>query len=108
MKMFSWDNIENPWILVILLGTFAWIFIGYSFQRKFGKKEYRYDERYHQETNRAKGKAWDFMLVLMLIAMPVVVIVEGATFSYFLLMTLYTLHMLSMGLSAVYYRVKRR
>ncbi|MEN2767732.1 DUF3796 domain-containing protein [Ornithinibacillus xuwenensis] len=103
--MFSEEFLNNPWIVVILFGTFAWILVAFRIQRKIGQREHRYDERYEYETNRVKSKAWDIMLLVMLVAMPVVIIFDGVSFSYFLLMILYTIHCLSMGIVAIYYRM---
>lgn len=99
-------ELENPWVLIMLLGTFVWLLISYLIQRRVGKNKHQYDERYQYETNRAKAKSWDIMFIIMIISIPIVLIMEGVSFSYFFLMTLFFLHVLSMGGSALYYHFK--
>ncbi|WP_053075129.1 DUF3796 domain-containing protein [Ornithinibacillus californiensis] len=99
-------ELENPWVLLMFFIMFLWLLITFLHQRLKGKKEHHYDERYHYKSNRAKAKAWDFMLIIILISMPIVLVVEGGLFSYFFLMALFILHMLSMAIAGLYFQMK--
>ncbi|MBC5636613.1 hypothetical protein H8S33_07220 [Ornithinibacillus sp. BX22] len=99
-------ELENPWVIIMLLGTFIWLLIAYLIQRRIRKQAHYYDERNQYETNRAKAKSWDIMFIIMIISIPIVLIVEGVSFSYFFLMGVFFLHTLSVGGSALYYHFK--
>jgi uncharacterized BrkB/YihY/UPF0761 family membrane protein len=106
MKMFSEEFMNNPWILLIFAWTLVALFVGYGYQRRIIKKTYADDERSKFLLNRAKSSSWNFMLIVMLLAMPVVVVFDGVSFGYFFLMALLFLHGISMGISALYYHIK--
>lgn len=75
-------------------------------QRRIGKKNYRYDERYYRVNNQAKGRTWDIMLVIMLIATPIVIIFDGISFAFFLLQILYVIQCIIFAITAAYYNSK--
>lgn len=104
--MFSQEFLEAPWVVFILIGNYLFMLAIFVMQRRIGKKQNRYDERYYQVNNRAKGRTWDIMLVIMLIAWPIVIIFDGISFAFFLLTVLYMLHCLIMGISTAYYNAK--
>jgi uncharacterized membrane protein len=104
--MFSETFLETPWVVLILIGNYLFMLALFFVQRRIGKKKFRYDERYYQVNNRAKGRTWDIMLVLMLIANPVVIMFDGISFAFFFLTILYILHVSIFGFAAAYYNGK--
>lgn len=104
--MLSQEFLENPWVVLILIGNYLFMLTLYFIQRRFGKKHFRYDERYYRVNNQAKGRTWDIMLVIMLIAWPIVIIFDGISFAFFLLTALYMLHCVIFGIFAGYYNKK--
>ncbi|GIO25671.1 hypothetical protein [Ornithinibacillus bavariensis] len=104
--MFSDEFMKNPWILLIFAWLFVALIIGYMYQRRIIKKTYADDERSKYIFNQAKSRSWNFMLIVMLIAMPVVVMFDGVSFSYFFLMAILFLHGITMGVTALYYHFK--
>ncbi|WP_196493853.1 DUF3796 domain-containing protein [Ornithinibacillus caprae] len=101
--MLSEEFLQTPWVILIMLGNYAFLIALFFLQRHLGKKKHRYDERYYQVNNQAKGRTWDIMLVVMLIAWPLVVMFDGISFSFFLLSILYVLHCLIYGVASAYY-----
>lgn len=99
------SELENPWVIIMLLGTFIWLLIAYLIQRRIRKKAHYYDERNQYETNRAKAKSWDIMFLIMIISILIVLIVEGVSFSYFFLVGLFFTHSFRRG-SALFYHFK--
>lgn len=104
--MFSQTFLEAPWVVFILALNYLFMLIIFLIQRRIGKKNHRYDERYYQVNNQAKGRTWDIMLVIMLIATPVVIMFDGIGFAFFLINALYVLHCIIMGIAAAYYSAK--
>ncbi|WP_047986137.1 DUF3796 domain-containing protein [Ornithinibacillus californiensis] len=104
--MFSQEFLEAPWVVLILIANYLFMLSIFFIQRRIGKKNYRYDERYYQVNNQAKSRTWDIMLVIMLIAWPIVIIFDGISFAFFLLTALYMLHCIIMGFAAAYYQSK--
>ncbi|WP_051359301.1 DUF3796 domain-containing protein [Paucisalibacillus globulus] len=104
--MFSESFLESPWVILILIGNYLFLLALFYIQRRVGKKNYRYDERYYNVHNRAKGRTWDIMLVIMLIANPIVIIFDGIKFAFFFLNILYILHVSIWGFAAAYYDSK--
>jgi uncharacterized membrane protein len=104
--MFSQEFLEAPWVVLILIANYIFMLAIFFIQRRIGKKNYRYDERYYQVNNQAKSRTWDIMLVIMLIAWPIVIIFDGISFAFFLLTALYMLHCIIMGCAAAYYQSK--
>lgn len=104
--MFSQDFIETPWVVLILIGNYLLMLALFFIQRRIRKKSHSYDERYYQVTNQAKGRTWDIMLVVMLIAWPIVIMFDGVSFAFFLLTALYMLHCLIFGIASAYYQSK--
>ncbi|MFD1019462.1 DUF2178 domain-containing protein [Thalassobacillus hwangdonensis] len=78
------------------------LLITYFINRKVGKKNRRFDERYYQITRHAKSIGWDVTLVVLLIAWGLVIIVDGIGFSFFLLTGIYVIHCLSLLFSGIY------
>ncbi|SES69357.1 Protein of unknown function [Oceanobacillus limi] len=99
----SEDFLQNPSVILILLGNYVFLITLFFIQRRIGKKNHRYDERYYQVNNQAKGKTWDVMLVVMLIAWPIVIMFDGISFSFFLLTILYILHCMIFAIASAYY-----
>jgi|SRR5690606_9205282 uncharacterized membrane protein len=104
--MFSEEFLEAPWVVLILIANYLFMLTIFFVQRRVGKKNHRYDERYYQVNNRAKGRTWDIMLVVMLIAWPIVIIFDGISFTFFFLTILYMLHCTIFGFSIAYYNRK--
>ncbi|GGA73336.1 DUF3796 domain-containing protein [Ornithinibacillus halotolerans] len=104
--MFSQEFTEAPWVVLLLIGNYIFMLMIFFIQRKVGMKNHRYDERYYHVNNRAKGRTWDIMLVIMLIAWPIVIIFDGISFAFFLLTALYMLHCLIFGIVVAYYQRK--
>src|SRR5690606_32695288 len=104
--MFSQEFLDNPWVVLILIANYLFMLTIFFVQRRVGKKNYRYDERYYHVNNRAKGRTWDIMLVVMLIAWPIVIMFDGISFAFFLLTALYMLHCIIFGICAAYYNEK--
>ncbi|MFD2042784.1 DUF3796 domain-containing protein [Ornithinibacillus salinisoli] len=98
--------LQDPWVILILLGNYAFMILLFFIQRRLGKKNFRYDERYYQVNNRAKGRTWDIMLVVMLVAWPIIIMFDGISFSFFLITVLYILHCVIYGICAAYYNSK--
>lgn len=102
MRTLSDAFLENPYVILLLLGDFAFLLILFLVQRRIGKKRHRYDERYNQINNRAKARSWDATLVILLAAWPVVIIFEGISFSFFLLTAIFVLHNVTLIISSAY------
>ncbi|WP_404451652.1 DUF3796 domain-containing protein [Virgibacillus necropolis] len=94
--------LENPYVILLLLGNFAFMIALYFFQRNIGKKSHRYDERYNKMTNRSKARSWDAMLVILTVAWPVVIIFDGISFSFWLLTVIYVLHSVTWLITNIY------
>jgi membrane protein required for beta-lactamase induction len=104
--MLSQEFLQAPWVILILIGNYLLMLTIFFVQRHVGKKNHRYDERYYIVNNRAKGRTWDIMLVIMLIAWPIVIIFDGISFAFYLLTILYMLHCLIFGIAASFYQSK--
>lgn len=70
--------------LVVLL--FVW--------RK-GKKERRFDERYENVQKHAKSIGWGATTIALLIGWAIIILTEGASPAFFILMGIWVVHMLS-------------
>lgn len=97
---------ENPSVIWMMAGLYVFLLGLFYFQRRLGKKKYLFDERYRQETNQAKARAWDVSLVIMLLAWPVVIIFDGIGFSFFLLTGIFVLHNTSLMVTSFYLGMK--
>ncbi|WP_042149201.1 hypothetical protein [Paucisalibacillus sp. EB02] len=104
--MFSETFLETPWVVLILIGNYLFLLGLFFVQRKIGKKNHRYDERYYQVNNKAKGRTWDIMLVILLISNPIVIMFDGISFAFFFLTALYVLHVSIWGFAVAYYNEK--
>lgn len=60
-----------------------------------GKKERKFDERYANIQKQAKSIGWGVTTIALLIGWTIVIIVEGASLAFFILMGIYVVHMLS-------------
>ncbi|GGB51488.1 DUF2178 domain-containing protein [Virgibacillus dakarensis] len=100
--MFSQSFLDDPYVVLILLGNYVFLIGLFFFQRHIGKKNYRYDERYYKIQSQAKARSWDAMLVIMLIAWPVVIMFDGIGFSFFLLTAIYLLHNITLMITSAY------
>ncbi|MFC7364407.1 MULTISPECIES: DUF3796 domain-containing protein [Bhargavaea] len=65
------------------------------FSWRKGKKERRYDERFYAIHNWARSFSWVVTTIVILIAWTVVMIIEPVGTAFFVLMTVYMLHMIS-------------
>ncbi|WP_143155650.1 hypothetical protein [Ornithinibacillus halophilus] len=97
---------NDPWVILIMLANYALLLTIFFLQRKYGRKNHRYDERYYHVNNRNKARSWDAMLVIMLIAWPIVIIFDGISFSFFLLTIIYVLHNVTLLIVTAYYSNK--
>ncbi|RSK25061.1 hypothetical protein [Bhargavaea beijingensis] len=65
------------------------------FSWRKGKKERRYDERFHAIHNWARSFSWVATTIVILVAWAVVMIIEPVGTAFFVLMAVYMLHMIS-------------
>lgn len=90
-----------------LVGGAVIALLVFFINRRIGKKKNLFDERYWQQTHRAKAKSWDAMLVILIIAWAVVIIVEGApSFGFFLMTAIYVLHCFTLIITSVFFANK--
>lgn len=94
--------LDNPYSILGLVGAIIILAILFLINRYLGKKKRLFDERYYANTNRAKARSWDAMLIIYLIAWFIVIIFDGISFSFFLLSGLYVLHNLSLIVTTAY------
>ena len=71
------------------------ILIIFYFFKKNGKKKRLFDERYHQVQSNARSTAWIISTYCIVIAWIVAIIVEGPSFSFFLITFIYVAHMIA-------------
>lgn len=98
--------LENPFGLLGLVGGALIALIVFYLARKNGKKKHMFDERYQKVNNRAKAKSYDATLLILLIAWGVVIVFEGISFSFFLVMAIYILHCLMLIITTAFYSNK--
>lgn len=94
--------LDNP---IGLLGLLAGILIAliiYFINRRIALKRRTFDERYYALTNRSKARAWDAMLIILLIAWAIVIIFDGISFSFWLMTFLYVSHNVSLIVTTLY------
>ncbi|MFD1849991.1 DUF3796 domain-containing protein [Oceanobacillus bengalensis] len=93
-------------ILVGLSGLFggaAVAFLAYYIQARIGKKKHLFDERYKSINNKAKAMSWNATLVILILAWAIIIIFEGPSLSFFVIMAVYVLHCVIYGImSAIY------
>lgn len=102
MRILSEAFLDNPYVILVLLGDFVLMIGLFFFQRRIGNKRNRYDERYNKMTNRSKARSWDAMLIVLTAAWPVVIIFDGISFSFWLLTVLYVLHSVTWLITSFY------
>ncbi|TFB19623.1 DUF2178 domain-containing protein [Filobacillus milosensis] len=98
-------------ILIGLTGLGLGVLIAlivYLIQRRVGKKKRWFDERYYKLNNRAKASSWNIMLVILIIAWAVVIIVEGISFSFFLMTAIYLAHCISLAITGAYHSIQEK
>ncbi|WP_338653550.1 hypothetical protein ACOKXV_03755 [Sporosarcina psychrophila] len=71
------------------------IFITMLINRKRGKKERWFDERYRTIHQHARSISWCATTVAILIAWAVIIIVEGPQLAFFILTGIWVVHMAS-------------
>lgn len=94
--------LENAWGLWGLVIGILICVIVFLITRHIGRKKRLFDERYYAETNRAKARSWDAMLIIYFIAWLVVIIFDGISFSFFLISVLYVLHNVTLLIATIY------
>lgn len=94
---------ENPEAILILVAGWAIVAVILFILRKRGMKKYQYDERYYHINNRIKAKSWDTMLVVFMIAWLVVIVIDGISFSFFLMTAIVIIRSITQVVFGVYY-----
>ncbi|MBO0588961.1 hypothetical protein [Sporosarcina sp. E16_8] len=69
--------------------------------RKIGKKERLFDERYKRIHQQARSISWGVTAAAILIAWMIVMIVEGPRLAFFILTGIWVTHMMSYLIGAV-------
>jgi len=98
----SEDFLNNPYSLLGLIIGAVICLIVYFINRAIGKKKRLFDERYYQQTNRAKARSWDAMLVIYILAWVIVIIFDGISFSFYLITSLYVLQNITLIITNLY------
>lgn len=78
------------------------IIITFVISKRNGVKKRLFDERYRKINYQAKAISWNVTFVVLLLAWAVVIVVEGISFSFFLITALYVAHCLSLIFSSLY------
>ncbi|WP_158595101.1 DUF3796 domain-containing protein [Oceanobacillus piezotolerans] len=86
-----------------LIGGVSIAFIARYFSYRVGKKKHLFDERYKSIHHQAKARTYDVTFILLLIAWALVIVVEGISFSFFLITVLYVIVNITYAISAAYY-----
>ncbi|WP_158591796.1 DUF3796 domain-containing protein [Oceanobacillus halophilus] len=86
-----------------VIGAGIVLLIVFFINWRIGKKKHLFDERYQQQTNRAKARSWDAMIVIYMIAWVIVIIFDGISFSFFLLTALLVLHNMTAAITNMYF-----
>jgi len=101
MEDFNWLAGLSGLVTGVLVASLA-MYINY----RIGKKQRRFDERYEQIHNRAKALAWSVTVLAIVISWGVVIVMEGASLSFFILTGVYVVSMLSYMIGAAYASTK--
>ncbi|MBE1554915.1 DUF3796 domain-containing protein [Sporosarcina limicola] len=86
-------------LLGLPLGLVITLSIGY-FVWKRGKRQRRYDERYKRIQEQARSLSWAVTIFTLVIAWAIIIIIEGASLSFFLISGVYVLAMITYGIGA--------
>ncbi|WP_245796442.1 DUF2178 domain-containing protein [Domibacillus antri] len=86
-----------------LLGGIIISVIVYFITRKAGAKRRWFDERQKQVSSLAHAASWNITFAVLLIAWAVVILVEGISFSFFLMTALYAAHCMGFLFTSIYY-----
>ncbi|MEK5037242.1 DUF3796 domain-containing protein [Sporosarcina sp. FSL K6-3457] len=98
------ENFNSPYFLLglaagivfgLIVGYFAWYFVV-----KKGKKKRRFDERYKGIQAQAKSLSWAVMMLVLVIGYALVYIFEGPSLTFFLIIAVYVIGMVSYGIAA--------
>src|SRR5690625_7300221 len=98
----SEDFLNNPYSLLGLISGALVCLIVYIINRAIGKKKRLFDERYYQQTNRAKARSWDAMLVNHLCKYMIVMIFDGISFIFYFFTSLYILQHITLIITNMY------
>ncbi|ASF41122.1 MULTISPECIES: hypothetical protein [Halobacillus] len=95
-----WNNMIGLTGLVVGLSIALAVIL---INRKFMKKNRQLDERQHTISVHARAGGWMVTSALIIIVWAVEIVVEGVTFSFFLLTFLYVGHMTAYGFFAYHH-----
>ena len=92
------ENLAGLWGFFFGILTVGIVFY---FNHRIGKKNRRFDERYHQLHTKARSLAWGVSTICIVCAWLASLLVEGAGFSFFILTFVYVAHMLAYLISSI-------
>lgn len=97
------DTISGLSGFVVGFGTILLVFL---YQRKKGKKERRFDERYETVHAKARSISWGVTLIAIVLMWIGVIIYEGPKLAFFLFTILYLITISSYGIAAAIFNKK--
>ncbi|WP_233129800.1 DUF2178 domain-containing protein [Domibacillus epiphyticus] len=86
-----------------LIGGLVIASLVFLINRKIGTKKRWFDERYKQVSTLARAASWNITFAVLLIAWAVVIIVDGISFSFFLMTALYIAHCIGFLATSIYF-----
>jgi len=97
MEDFNWLAGLSGLICGVLVASIV-MYINY----RIGKKQRRFDERYQQIHNTARSISWSVTTLTVILGWGAVIVVEGASFAFFIITGIYVIGMISYIIAAAY------
>lgn len=101
MEDFNWLAGLSGLVTGVLVASIV-MYINY----RIGKKQRRFDERYEQIHNKARSISWGVTVIAIIIGWGAVIVVEGASFAFFIITGIYVIGMISYIIGAAYASTK--
>ncbi|MFF2755732.1 hypothetical protein ACFVR1_18725 [Psychrobacillus sp. NPDC058041] len=86
--------IDLPLAIIIMI-------IVFTINRRIGKKKRWFDERYTKINEKARSISWISTTFAILIAWMIIIAMEGPGLSFFILMGIWLVHMISYTIGAI-------